>query len=104
MPNLFIRKSPRADINDIGYVSMMVRESDPRSLREQLHDGYSHGGGWDPFEGFTLGEDNSLQFPGDPAYKVMWELKFRDQLFCVYKHAWFAIINPDRTFEVCRMD
>ena len=102
--SLFIRKSPRADINDIGFVSMMVRESDPRSLRDQLHDGYSHGGGWQPFEGFTLGDNNELLYSDDPPEKVMWELKFRDQLFCVYKHAWFAIIEADGTFEVCRMD
>ena len=88
----------------IGYVSEMLNTDDPRSLRDQLDQGYRHGGGWNPIKGFKLNEDNSLKYPGDPKMKVMYEARFGDQLFCVYEHAWFAIINADRSFEVCRMD
>lgn len=88
----------------IGFVSLMLREDDPRPAAKQLDAGYSHGGGWRPFKGHTLGDDNSLKYPGDPKMKPWAFAKLRDELICVYESAWFAVIQPDRSFEVCRMD
>lgn len=88
----------------IGFVSLMLNEHNPKSAAEQLNDGYQHGGGWTPFKGFTLDDQNNLKYPGDPKMKPWAFAKLRDELICVYESAWFAVIQPDRSFEVCRMD
>jgi hypothetical protein len=31
-------------------------------------------------------------------------MELRDELILIYEHSWVAIIQPDRTFETCRMD
>lgn len=88
----------------IGMIPEWLSESDPRPAKEQLHSAYGHGGGWQPFNGFRLEADNSLTYPGDPAQYPIAEMHLRDELVLMYNHAWVAIIQPDRSFEVCRMD
>lgn len=95
---------PRASWDHVGGIPEMINESNPKSAKEQLHKGYLHGGGWQPFTGFDLLTDNSLAYPGDPSLKPIAEMILRDELILVYEHAWVAVIQPDRSFEVCRMD
>lgn len=91
-------------MDHVGIIPDMLSERDPRPAREQLHDGYLHGGGWDPFKGFTLQPDDSIKYPGDPAHKPLAEMRLREERVLVYPHAWVAIIQPDRSFEISRMD
>jgi hypothetical protein len=88
----------------LGYLPSFLSEVDPRKVAEQFNENYAHGGGWDPFQGFTLGTDFSLKYPGDPAMKPVAMLAFREEKVFVYESAWVAIVQPDGTFEVCRMD
>jgi hypothetical protein len=88
----------------LGFIPLMLNELNPMPAREQLNAGYVHGGGWSPLEGWTLREDNSIKYPGDPALKPLVVGKLRDETICVYELAWVAIIQPDRSFEVARMD
>jgi hypothetical protein len=82
----------------------MLWEDDPRSAKEQLNTGYAHGGGWQAFNGFKLNADDSLSYPGDPPQIPIIEFKLRNERVVLYDHAWVAVIQPDRSFEVCRMD
>lgn len=91
------------DFSIIGYLGDFLSEGDPRPAREQFNENYVYGG-WQPFEGFTLGPDNSLNYPGDPPMRPIAKAKLRDELIFLYPHAWVAVIQPDRSFEVCRMD
>jgi hypothetical protein len=51
----------------VGDIPAWLDEADPRSAREQLHEGYlPHGGGWKPFEGFEMLDNFSLKYSGDP--------------------------------------
>jgi len=50
---------PRATIEHFGFIPTMLSEDNPKPAKEQLHDGYGHGGGWDPFKGFKLQDDDS---------------------------------------------
>lgn len=88
----------------VGMIPSWLSELDPRSASEQLDSWYQHGGGWSPFKGHKLNDDNSLSYPGDPDLPVLVEMTLRDETICIYPHAWVAIIQKDRSFEVCRMD
>lgn len=98
---LHSRISPEA----LGYIPGWLDINDPRPAREQLNSGYAFGG-WQPFEGFKLseGEYPYLTYPGDPPTIPIGATKLRDEQIIMYQHAWVAIIQKDRSFEVCRMD
>lgn len=95
---------PFVTMDHIGAIPYWLDEHDLRPASEQLHSAYGHGGGWSPFNGFRLADDNSLTYPGDPALRPIAEMHLRDELVLMYEHSWVAIIQPDRSFEVCRMD
>ena len=88
----------------LGLLPDFLSPDNPASAREQLHHNYNHGGGFQPFDGFTLHDDNSLKYPGDPPYPPVAIAKLRDETIILYPHSWVAIIQPDRSFVVARMD
>jgi hypothetical protein len=95
---------PDATAEHIGEIPRWLSEDDPRPAAQQLDSAYGHGGGWDPFVGFRLRGDNSLKYPGDPPLQPIAEMNLRDELILIYEHSWVVVIQPDRTFEACRMD
>jgi hypothetical protein len=95
---------PQVDESWLGLLPSMLNEKDPRPAKEQLDAGYRHGGGWQPFAGFKLTNKNMLMYPGDPPTRPLAQVKLRDELIILFEHAWVAVIQPDRSFEVCRMD
>ena len=88
----------------LGAIPFFLNPENPSSAAEQFNRHYAHGGGWQPFTGFTLNPDNSIKYPGDEKLKPLALAKFRDELICIYPHAWVAVIQPDRSFEISRMD
>lgn len=89
----------------LGYLPDFFDEADPRPAREQIHERYRHGGGWRPFKGFTMADDGSdISFPGDPPMVLLAEAKLRDETLRFYDCAWLAIVQPDGSFEVSRVD
>jgi len=95
---------PKMTMEHLGFIPFWLHENDPRDAREQLNAGYVFGG-WSPFQGWTkLGDDNTLYYPGDPPLKPLAMTELRGELIVFYDHAWVAVIQPDRSFEVCRMD
>ena len=97
-------KNEKVIKNAIGFIPSMLREDNPKSAVEQLHEGYAHGGGWRKMDGWTLNSDNSIFYPGDPSLVPFTWAKLRDELILVYPHAWVAVVQPDRSFEIARMD
>lgn len=86
-----------------GYIPTFLSLDDPRTAREQFNEHYISG--WQPFKGFTFNKDTlSLKYPGDPAYKPVSEMQFRDERIILYPHAWVLVLQKDGTWEVCRMD
>lgn len=89
----------------LGYIPSFLDENDPRPAYEQFDDRYRHGGGWRPFEGFTLAEDLTLHFPGDPPFKPLAWTTLREEVIFIYQHAWVLIWHlPTKQWEVARMD
>lgn len=95
---------PRVTMDHIGDIPFWLSETNPRTAAQQLDAAYQHGGGWSPFVGFTLADDNSLHFPDDPPLVPIAAMQMREELILMYAHSIVAIIQPDRSFEVCRMD
>lgn len=95
---------PNMTEEHLGLIPFWLDVDDPRPASEQIHAHYGHGGGWSPFKGFELKEDNSLTYPGDPPTRPLAQARLRDELIVFYRHAWVAVIQPDRSFEVARID
>jgi hypothetical protein len=94
--------SPDVTLEDLGRIYGMLDLTNPAPARDQFN--YQHGGGWRPRDKFTLGDDDSLGCPGDEPLHPLAEITFRDERVLIYESDFVAIIQPDRSFEVCRMD
>lgn len=98
-----IRFYPNHEDERLGLIPEFLSEHDPRPAREQLDERYAHGGGWRPMAGWTL-KGNTLQYPGDDKLHVIAVGRLRDEIIAVFPNAWVAIIQPDDSYEVARMD
>jgi hypothetical protein len=97
----------RTGLVDLGELPDWLDDDDPDSAAQQIHKHYGHGGGWHPFQGTippTLSRLYELCYPGDPPLMPLAGTKLRHELIFLYPHSWLAIIQPDRTFEVARID
>jgi hypothetical protein len=101
---LWKKKHPQATMDMLGFLPMMFDDLDPRPAAEQANANYSHGGGWKSFPGHKMLPNGNIQYPGDPPTRLLFETQLRDETIRFYEHAWVAIIQPDGSFEVCRMD
>lgn len=104
----FTHKHPRMDDEALGLIPQFFNEEDPRSAREQIAANYSFGGGWSPLSGWKMAEDGTITYgegeDQDPPLKVLSEAKMRDETIRFYAHAWVAIVQPDGSYEVARID
>ena len=98
---LWIRTDPRVDL---GFLPDLISDQDPRPVAEQLETNYAHGGGWRPQEGFTLGKDYVLTYPGDPPMKPLAMTNCRHELLCFYPYSYLGVFQPDGSFQVARVD
>jgi hypothetical protein len=88
---------------DLGFLPSLISEEDPRSVKDQLNDNYRHGGGWNPMDGWRL-DGQTLHFPGDPPMSPLAMTKCRDELILFYPYSFLCVIQPDKSFEVSRID
>jgi hypothetical protein len=97
---------PRVTPEHLGIIPGMLNSRDPRPAREQFDEHYVHGGGWRPFQGFTMNPETfAIKYPGDPAHKALAEIVFRpEERIFFYESAWVAIVQKDGTYEISRMD
>lgn len=91
-----------------GLIPHFLSLSDPRPAKEQIHEGYAHDGGWRPFSVFQLLLTQNglawLEYPGDPKLYEISRAKFRSELLILFQFSWLAIIQPDDSFEISRLD
>jgi hypothetical protein len=97
-------KHPKATPDMLGYIPSFLSEDNPRPAREQINTAYAHGGGFQPFIGFKMLPDGSLKYPDDPPTLLLAETTLRHETIRFYQHSWLAIIQPDGTFEITRVD
>lgn len=89
---------------DLGMLPFFAWESNPKSAKEQINDNYRHGGGWQSFQGFTFNKDTSISYPNDPPQHPIAIAKLRDEVIFVYEGSWVLILQPDRSYDVARID
>jgi hypothetical protein len=95
--------TPDVEPEDLGLLPYFLSENDPRPAAEQFNEKYAHGGGWQPIPGCTL-KGLTMRYPGDPPFKAIAMMKLRDEVVLIYEHSLVAILQPDGTFAVARMD
>ena len=86
-----------------GFLPYIFDEDDPRPAKEQANENYV--AGWNPFNGFTLDDlSGELTYPGDPPMLPLAVAALRSEHIYLYPHAWVLIKQPDKSYEVSRMD
>ena len=102
----FTLLNPRVTHSMLGLLPSFWSVDDPHPAREQAHINYAHGGGWTPIHQnkWSLNSDLLLTYKGDPAMRPLAKAQLRNEMIVIYPHAWVAIIQPDWSFEVSRMD
>ena len=88
----------------LGYIPSFLDENDPDPARAQFNKNYRHGGGWIPFKGFTMLPNGNLKYPNDPPVPLLAETRLRHETIRFYAHSWIAIVQPDGTYEIARLD
>ena len=96
---------PRMRMEHLGFIPAWLDDSNPESAREQLDTGYTFGG-WQPFGvgKWHMSDEYGLTYPGDPTMAPLAMTELRGEVILFYPHAWVAVVQPDKSFEVCRMD
>ena len=102
----FTALNPKVTAETLGLIPMFLSTDNSLSAREQFHNNYAHGGGWQPMSGWTLDKDLTLHYQDDedPPLLPLAATKFNDELILVYPYAWVVIAQQDGSFEISRMD
>lgn len=94
----------------LGLIPMWLDDENPRPASEQLDSAYKHGGGWQPFDGFTLVRPSNdvrdwrLSYPGDPDYRLLAYAALREELILMFPYAWVVIVRDGQLHSVARLD
>ena len=89
----------------LGFLPEILDAMDARPVKEQLEDRYRHGGGWRPIPGLTMDRNKKLHFPEDPPYRPSAATMIGREMVIFYRQAsLLAVIQPDKTYEVVRVD
>lgn len=102
----FELKQPGMTQASLGFLPGFFSEADPRAAKDQIETAYAHGGGWNPFgEGrWTMAPDGTLHYPEDPPFRMLAEAKLHDEIIRFYDCSFVAVVQPDGSFAVTRMD
>ncbi len=91
------------EVADWGIIPTFLNPADPRSAAEQIDANYVSG--WQHFEGFTFDPDTlTLHYKGDPPLRPLSLLLFRNERLLIYPHEWVLIMQPDRSWQIARLD
>jgi hypothetical protein len=103
--SVWVMLEPNFRAEGLGFLPDILLNEDKRSVKEQLEDRYRHGGGWRPIPGITMLPNKTLRFPGDPPFKPCAITKIGDEVVVFYaQSSLLAVIQPDKSYEVVRVD
>ena len=91
-----------------GFLNTMLFTEDTRPAAEQFNERYAHGGGWHPNGKSTVEKQEDgkyhMLFPGDPPMEEIARAQLRDETIVLFEYEFVAIIQPDGSAQVDRMD
>lgn len=92
----------------LGHIGRALSENNPKTAAEQITALYPFGG-WNPTFSSKLNNirhlgDGIMKYPGDPPQRPIARAKLRDETICIYNSEFWAIFQPDGSFEMCRLD
>lgn len=93
----------------LGLVTLMLNGDSPHSVRDQLHYGYAHGGGWNPQSRWTFDEHDRAKYPGDRPMAPQLRVKILTStgtlraILTTYNYAYFRLEEAG-VVEMARMD
>jgi hypothetical protein len=98
----------------LGFLPQFLHTDDPRPAAEQFDENYAHGGGWNPHPNMAplwhiSDHDKALIYgdgaePAPEVHRLLATAQLRDERIHFFDGSWVAIIQPDGSFEVERMD
>jgi len=98
---------PGMTMEHLGLLPGFFHLDDPRpakeQLKEQLNDNYNHRRGSFPMRNFTI-RDDVLLYPGDFPLFPLAKAELRDEKLLFYERAILAVVQPDGSLEVTRVD
>jgi hypothetical protein len=102
---IWVKLHPEATLEHVGLIPTFLDGNDARPAVEQFNARYQFGG-WDPFgQGqFKLVEGLGLSYPDDPVLAPLYGTKLHGDIVVLYSAGIVAIIKPDLSFEVARLD
>lgn len=98
---------PRADIDMLGYVPLFITRTSDVPLKKQFDAEYVSGWKTSASKWVRDTERNTLQgHPEDPPFPMIarYQHKPTGELLEFYTSCFTAIVQPDGTFEVARLD
>lgn len=107
MLNVWNLLDPRTTAEHLGYLPYLIGTQFPGTVAEQLRENYAHGGGYMPFGGDKWKLDpktHVLTYPEDDPFEPLAMTKIRDETLYFYNYAILAIVQPDGSFVVTRVD
>lgn len=94
----------RYDEEALGLIPDFLATADGRFAAQQFDDRYSHGGGWQPMSGWSMGPIGEIMYPGEEALPPIAVAVLGHEIIRVYASSWVSITQPDGSFEVSKMD
>lgn len=88
----------------LGAIPSFLSEDDPRDAKTQINEAYGFAGGWRPLPDWEMSVDGAIKYPGDPWLPVLCETRLRDEIIFYYQFSWVAIVQPDGSYEIARLD
>jgi hypothetical protein len=96
---------PKMTPEHLGLIPLWISDNDPDPAWKQIDKNYAHGGGWrHGTMNFKMDENHVLTYPEDPPLRPLARALLRDELILFYDYAIVAIEQPDKSYEVARID
>ncbi len=94
---------PLATVDMLGFLPTWLDPADPRGAVDQFDEHYKRYGGWHDVPGWELRADR-LSYPGDPDRPLIAKMRLRDETVMFFQGAWTAVVQPDGSYRVARLD
>jgi len=85
----------------LGFLPGFLNAEDARPACEQLDANYGYGGHW---RAGKIDAEGTYRYPGDPPLRWAARATLRDETILFYPYAFVAVIQPDGSNVMQRMD